>query len=81
MLSSASSCRFLGAPMARIAGAALARAVTDAGGLGFVGAGYGDPVWLDAELGGVDPSTVGVGIISWRLDEQPASSFSRRRRR
>ena len=61
----------LGAPMARIAGARLATTVTDAGGLGFVGGGYGDAEWLDRELGAAEPSRVGVGLITWRLDEQP----------
>jgi nitronate monooxygenase len=61
----------LGAPMARIAGGRLAAAVSEAGGLGFLGGGYGDLDWLDRELDAVDPAAVGVGLITWRLDGQP----------
>lgn len=39
------------APMARIAGGALAGEVSAAGGLGFVGGGYGDLDWIDEQLG------------------------------
>jgi nitronate monooxygenase len=59
----------LGAPMARIADADLANAVTAADGLGFLGGGYGDHRWLLDQFASVDPSTVGVGLITWRLDE------------
>lgn len=64
----------LGAPMARIAGGRLAAAVSTAGGLGFLGGGYGDLEWIRAELrgDGVDPSAIGIGLITWKLDEQPA---------
>ena len=37
------------APMAFVAGGRLAAAVTEAGGLGLIGGGYGDPDWLEAE--------------------------------
>jgi len=60
------------APMAGVAGAALAKAVSAAGGFGFIGGGYGDPDWLEAELAMLDPATIGVGFITWRLAEQPA---------
>jgi nitronate monooxygenase len=38
------------APMGFASGGALARAVTEAGGLGLIGLGYGDPEWLDREF-------------------------------
>ena len=38
----------LSAPMAGVAGAGLALAVSRAGGLGFIGGGYGDRAWLAA---------------------------------
>jgi len=38
------------APMGGVSGGALAAAVSEAGGLGLVGGGYGDPRWLDREL-------------------------------
>ena len=38
------------APMGGVSGGALAAAVSEAGGLGLVGGGYGDPRWLEREL-------------------------------
>ena len=38
------------APMAGVAGGALAGAVSRAGGLGLIGGGYGDRVWIEREL-------------------------------
>lgn len=38
------------APMAGSAGGALAAAVSNAGGLGLLGGGRGDPAWLEREL-------------------------------
>ena len=40
----------MSAPMAGIAGGALAAAVSRAGGLGLIGGGYGDRRWLAREL-------------------------------
>jgi hypothetical protein len=40
----------LSAPMGFVAGGKLAAAVTAAGGLGIIGAGYGDADWLDREV-------------------------------
>src|SRR5918996_3956230 len=62
----------LGAPMARIAGGRLATAVSMSAALGFLGGGYGDLDWIDVELAGIDVSTIGIGLITWKLDEQPA---------
>jgi len=59
------------APMGGVAGGALAAAVSNAGGLGLLGAGYGDAAWLAHELGVVREATVrawGVGFITWYLD-------------
>lgn len=38
------------APMGGVSGGDLAAAVSNAGGLGMVGGGYGDPKWMEAEL-------------------------------
>ena len=38
------------APMGGVTGGELAAAVSNAGGLGLVGGGYGDPQWLAREL-------------------------------
>ncbi len=56
------------APMGGSAGGALAAAVSNGGGLGLVGAGYGDLTWLDRELAIVAERTDepwGVGFLSW----------------
>ncbi len=60
------------APMAGIAGGALAAAVSNAGGLGIIGGGYGDRDWLTRELAAAGNARVGVGFIGWSLDKQPA---------
>jgi nitronate monooxygenase len=38
------------APMGNIAGGRLAAAVSEAGGLGLIGGGYGDEEWLEREF-------------------------------
>ena len=56
------------APMGQVAGGQLAAAVSNAGGLGLVGGGYGDPDWLHRELALVQAATDrpwGVGLITW----------------
>ncbi|MGD9509184.1 MAG: NAD(P)H-dependent flavin oxidoreductase [Geminicoccaceae bacterium] len=59
------------APMAFVSGGALAAAVTRAGGLGFVGGGYGDADWLARELAAAGDARTGVGFITWSLDRRP----------
>lgn len=57
-------------PMGGVAGGALAAAVSNAGGLGLVGGGYGDPNWVQAELAIVKRSTTapwGAGVITWAV--------------
>ncbi len=56
------------APMGAVSGGELAAAVSNAGGLGLVGGGYGDPAWLQRELEIVSSRTSrpwGVGLITW----------------
>ena len=55
------------APMGTVSGGRLARAVSEAGGLGLVGGGYGDAEWLRRELAMAAPSRVGCGFISWAV--------------
>ena len=57
--------------MAGIAGGALAAAVTRAGGLGFIGGGYGDVSWIDEQLDIAGDAAVGVGLITWALQRRP----------
>jgi nitronate monooxygenase len=61
------------APMGAVAGGRLAAAVSNAGALGLVGGGYGDPAWLDAELSAVSTGTArpwGVGFITWHASHE-----------
>jgi len=58
-------------PMGGVSGGRLAAAVSNAGGLGLVGGGYGDPAWLRTELSRVTKDTTrpwGVGLITWSID-------------
>lgn len=59
----------ISAPMALVAGARLAAAVSEAGGLGLIGGGYGDADWLQRELGVAQRAR--VGFITWCLARQP----------
>ena len=59
------------APMGFIAGGRLAAAVTDAGGLGFIGGGYGDEAWLRREFAAAGNRRVGCGFITWSLARNP----------
>ena len=59
------------APMANVAGGRLAAAVTHAGGLGLIGGGYGDAVWLAREFAAAGNARVGCGFITWSLARQP----------
>ena len=60
------------APMAFAGGGALAAAVTRAGGLGLIGGGYGDPVWLEDQFDAAGDQHVGVGFITWSLRKSPS---------
>jgi len=58
-------------PMGGVSGGHLAATVSNAGGLGLVGGGYGDAAWLRAELARVKQETDqpwGVGLITWSID-------------
>lgn len=61
----------LSAPMALAAGGALAAAVTRAGGLGLIGAGYGDAGWIEREFAAAGNMRVGCGFITWSLAKRP----------
>ena len=56
------------APMGSVAGGRLAAEVSNSGGLGLVGGGYGDPDWLREELSLARDEARGpwgVGLITW----------------
>ncbi len=55
------------APMGGAAGAALAGAVSAAGGLGLIGGGYAEQEWVARELNAADLAQVGIGFITWNL--------------
>jgi len=61
------------APMDVIAGARLAMAVSDAGGFGILGGGYGERAWLEAETAKLKKfsGVFGIGFITWSLAKQP----------
>jgi nitronate monooxygenase len=59
------------APMGGVSGGHLAATVSNVGGLGLVGGGYGDRAWLRIELSRVKEETRrpwGVGLITWSID-------------
>ena len=65
------------APMGGVAGGALAGAVSAAGGLGLIGAGYADPAfgygsddWIRSEFDKAGDHPVGIGFITWALDKR-----------
>jgi nitronate monooxygenase len=59
------------APMGSVSGGHLAATVSNAGGLGLVGGGYGNAAWLRGELSRVKRETRrpwGAGLITWAVD-------------
>ena len=61
----------LSAPMAFAGGGRLAAAVTEAGGLGLIGGGYGDSDWLNEQFRAAGNAVVGCGFITWSLAQSP----------
>ncbi len=66
----------LSAPMDLIAGAKLTAAVSQAGGFGILGGGYGDRDWLEMEITALRAALpasrpFGVGFITWSLAKDP----------
>lgn len=61
----------ISAPMGNMSGGLLATAVTKAGGLGLIGAGYCQDDWVTRELDHVQEEEFGVGFITWKLIENP----------
>ena len=59
------------APMGVMAGGRLAAAVSDAGGLGIIGGGYGDADWLEAQFAAAGSARVGCGFITWSMARDP----------
>ncbi|MGY1986360.1 NAD(P)H-dependent flavin oxidoreductase [Blastococcus sp. SYSU DS0669] len=64
----------IGAPMAGVAGGALARAVSLGGGLGMIGVGSATPASFVAEQCSIprgDGLPFGVGLMAWALPDRP----------
>lgn len=59
------------APMGFASGGKLAAAVTNAGGLGLIGGGYGDGDWIDSEFRAAGNASVGCGFITWSMARNP----------
>lgn len=67
------ACPVVLAPMGAVSGGELAAAVSNAGGLGLVGGGYGDPQWLARELdiaAAKSSGKWGVGLITWHASRE-----------
>jgi nitronate monooxygenase len=58
--------------MGTMAGGRLAAAVSDAGGLGIIGGGYGDADWLEAQFAAAGSARVGCGFITWSMAKNPS---------
>jgi len=59
------------APMDLVSGGPLAAAVSQAGGFGIIGGGYGDEMWLTRAMDAAGDARVGVGFITWSMARQP----------
>jgi nitronate monooxygenase len=59
------------APMDKVSGGALAAAVSEAGGLGMIGGGYGDESWLCSAIEQAGNHPVGIGFITWSVLNNP----------
>src|SRR2546430_3768825 len=59
------------APMGTASGGTLAKAVTEGGGLGIIGFGYGNQERINQEFGAAGNARVGCGFITWSLARQP----------
>ncbi|MDA7948127.1 MAG: nitronate monooxygenase [Hyphomicrobiaceae bacterium] len=64
-------CPVMLAPMDKVAGGALAAAVTRAGGLGLLGGGYGDADWIEQAHRDAGNERVGIGFITWSVLRTP----------
>ena len=65
----------IGAPMAGVAGGRLARAVSEAGGLGMIGVGSQgrtEDILREAEIArGNDSMRFGIGLMAWAIERRP----------
>src|SRR5581483_1188036 len=65
----------IGAPMAGVGGGRLARAVTQAGGLGMIGVGSTtstDFIAREASIArGDDQQRFGIGLMAWAIERRP----------
>lgn len=59
------------APMDLVSGGRVAAAVSQAGGLGLLGGGYGDGAWIDREWERAGNARIGCGFITWSLASRP----------
>jgi nitronate monooxygenase len=59
------------APMDLVASGRLASAVSEAGGLGLIGGGYGDAEWLEQAFAATGNARVGCGFITCSLAKKP----------
>jgi nitronate monooxygenase len=60
------------APMGSVSGGVLAAAVSQAGGLGFIGSGYAESAAIIKEREVTSQASFGIGLFTWALDKNPA---------
>ena len=65
------------APMDLVSGGRLAAAVSQAGGLGLLGGGYGDGNWIEREWDKAGNVKIGCGFITWSLRQATWSTRAR----
>jgi nitronate monooxygenase len=65
------------APMGSVSGGRLAGAVSEAGGLGLIGGGYGDRDWLEGEFAAAGNGGSAAASSRGRSPKSPACSTSR----
>jgi nitronate monooxygenase len=59
------------APMDLVSGGRLAAAVSQAGGLGLLGGGYGNAEWIEREWGRAGNARIGCVFITWSIAKNP----------
>src|SRR5579862_1585273 len=59
------------APMDLVSAGRLAAVVSQAGGLGLLGGGYGDGDWIEREWDRAGNSRIGCGFITWSIAKHP----------
>jgi nitronate monooxygenase len=65
------------APMDLVSGGRLSAVVSQAGGFGLLGGGYGDAEWIDREWELAGNARIGCGFITWSVAKNSRSCTAR----